>query len=364
MSLVSRFAFLSSGLGLVLLACSGTQGDSSISGLGNSSTAACGNGKLDDGESCDTAIASGGSACPASCDDGNACTADTLSGEACTAKCEHAPITACTSGDGCCPKGCNADNDDDCVVKCGDGVVGPGEQCDTAIKSGPGACPKSCASSNACVISELVGSGCDARCNTNTIVTAKPGDGCCPAGATRATDSDCKGAYGESCTAPAQCLNGLCNDEGMCTKSCLLGAALTQCGIPGHFCFATNGGTTAHCYAVANTGNDVGDDKMVGPGITYQGRIDSATDADALVADLQIGTYELDFVPSETPSQLDIAVDIIGGDGTKVASLNSKGVGLPELGNYTVPQAQRTVFVLRSANGLQGNYTFKMVKKP
>ena len=66
---------------------------------------------------------------------------------------------------------------------------------------------------------------------------------------------------------------------------------------------------------------------------------------------------------SETPSQLDLTVDIFGGDGTKVASVNSKGIGQPELGSYTLPQAQRTVFVLRSANGLQGNYTFKMTKK-
>ena len=34
--------------------------------------------------------------------------------------------TACVSGDGCCPAGCNAANDKDCVAKCGNDAVESG----------------------------------------------------------------------------------------------------------------------------------------------------------------------------------------------------------------------------------------------
>src|SRR5690349_25104871 len=53
---------------------------------------ACGNGKLDPGEACDTSIAAGRTgACPSAstCDDGDACTKDVLSGDGtCSARCD------------------------------------------------------------------------------------------------------------------------------------------------------------------------------------------------------------------------------------------------------------------------------------
>ncbi len=69
----------------------------------------CGNGDIDEGETCD-------GDCPTSCDDEDPCTDDLLTGSAanCTAECFFPPITACDSGDGCCPAGCDADNDTDC----------------------------------------------------------------------------------------------------------------------------------------------------------------------------------------------------------------------------------------------------------
>ena len=56
--------------------------DGGASGSGGSGGAGggevlCGNGAIDDGETCDTAIAAGDEgACPASCDDGKECTTD------------------------------------------------------------------------------------------------------------------------------------------------------------------------------------------------------------------------------------------------------------------------------------------------
>ena len=73
----------------------------------------CGNNQVEANESCDPPAS-----CPSgsSCNDNNACTADSLTGSAasCSAKCVNAPISACASGDGCCPSGCTAGNDADC----------------------------------------------------------------------------------------------------------------------------------------------------------------------------------------------------------------------------------------------------------
>ena len=68
-------------------------------------------------------------ACPASCDDNNSCTTDSTSGSVldCTRTCSHAPITACTSGDRCCPTGCPMATDSDCDPVCGNGLAQTGE---------------------------------------------------------------------------------------------------------------------------------------------------------------------------------------------------------------------------------------------
>lgn len=361
-SLFARFTFASSGfaLGLVVLAASPAC-SSSDSGSSIPAADTCGNGRLDPGESCDTAIASGGSACASSCDDGDACTADTLTGEACTASCEHAPVTACRSGDGCCPKGCSVAKDADCKVVCGDGVVGPGEDCDVAIKSGAGACPKSCTSADACAAPRLEGSGCNARCVVTTTTSPKSGDGCCPAGATHATDSDCPAAYGDPCTTAAQCQTGLCLTDVMCTKNCTFAGPVNQCGVPGHFCFHASAGQDV-CYPLTKTGID-SDDRYVGPGVPYNARMDFANDEDAFVADLAIGVYTLTVTPTDAAPQIDLVVDIYDGGATKVGMLNAQGVGQPEAGEYTAGAAGRSVFVVRSANALQGNYSIRLDKK-
>lgn len=78
----------------------------------------CGNAKVEAGELCD-------GDCPTSCNDNDACTMDVLAGSpsTCNAVCSYPAISACTSGDGCCPSGCDYKTDGDCptpVVACDD----------------------------------------------------------------------------------------------------------------------------------------------------------------------------------------------------------------------------------------------------
>jgi hypothetical protein len=112
------------------------------------------------------------------------------------------PASACTGGagaamcgaiDGCCPSDCGSLRDRDCSTRCGDGVVDTafGETCDPA---GTPPCPVACANTDndPCTADRLVRGGtCSAVCDRSRIVTVMSGDGCCPAGATAGTDSDC-----------------------------------------------------------------------------------------------------------------------------------------------------------------------------
>jgi len=154
----------------------------------------CGNGVVDVGEACDKAISAGrAGACDASCGDGDACTIDSIRGrrESCDRVCTHTRISACASGDRCCPSGCTAETDSDCAATCGDGVVQSGETCDPRTS-----CPASCFDDgDACTSDQLTGSAddCTAAC-THVPISRCSGttrDGCCPTDCTRATDSDC-----------------------------------------------------------------------------------------------------------------------------------------------------------------------------
>lgn len=143
--------------------------------------AVCGDGVLQDGETCD-----GG--CPTSCDDGDACTTDTLQGSklTCDAVCVSEPVTACQSGDGCCPSGCDATSDSDCSAVCGNLVVEDGETCD-------GDCPTQCDDGDVCTSDTPTGSQltCDLVCESRPISQCISGDGCCPASCTPELDDDC-----------------------------------------------------------------------------------------------------------------------------------------------------------------------------
>ena len=89
----------------------------------NNCVATCGNRVVESGERCD-------GNCPTACNDNKVCTSDQLIGSGCSRRCNFPDITAPANGDGCCPAGANATNDDSCPSVCGNGVVEPGEGCD------------------------------------------------------------------------------------------------------------------------------------------------------------------------------------------------------------------------------------------
>jgi hypothetical protein len=154
----------------------------------------CGNGLLEAGERCDRGITAGKpGACDPSCDDLDPCTADFSSGtvEGCSRACTHVPITACTGGDRCCPRGCGVANDRDCAGVCGDSQVAQGETCDP-----PATCPIACPDDgDRCTTDRLIGDPllCTAAC-VHTPITACSGtrvDLCCPTGCDPTSDIDC-----------------------------------------------------------------------------------------------------------------------------------------------------------------------------
>jgi hypothetical protein len=215
----------------------------------------CGNGRVDPGETCDTAIARGDpGACPATCDDQIACTRDTRSGSDCTTVCTHEEIREAIPGDGCCPGGARygendaGDADSDCSPSCGNGVVDKDETCDTAIARGSaGACPTMAdCLPTPCADSMLVSAGtCSAAC-VRTPIAVQSGtmlDNCCPPGATKATDSDCDVVCGNGLLeAGERCEVGItppvpdacpisCDDNIACTIDYFVGAGCTRaCG--------------------------------------------------------------------------------------------------------------------------------------
>ncbi len=179
----------------------------------------CGDGVVHSTEErCDTALAAGEpGACPEDCDDQDPCTNDLLEGAGtCLAACLHEPITECAHGDGCCPSGCGPADDSDCSAICGDGLVGPGEYCDTGILPGsPGGCPTECADANPCTEDNLVSGGsCAARCEFPVITSYIGGDGCCPADGDATVDTDC----------PVVCGNGAVESGELCDTGVAIGS--------------------------------------------------------------------------------------------------------------------------------------------
>lgn len=175
----------------------------------------CGNGRLDDGERCDTAIASGKpGACPTSCTLTDPCQTVTLQGSRCTAECKFS-ARACANADKCCPAQCTPQNDDDCAPSCGDGILQAdrGETCDNGPNAPASArCPTEadCEDGDACTIGVLQGSaaGCDAICKQVPITARHGDDGCCPAGANALVDSDCQPACGNGVKEASEACDG------------------------------------------------------------------------------------------------------------------------------------------------------------
>ncbi|PKN47252.1 MAG: hypothetical protein CVU59_03540 [Deltaproteobacteria bacterium HGW-Deltaproteobacteria-17] len=161
-------------------------------------SANCGNGVIEPGETCDPPAS-----CPTSCSDGNTCTTDTLTGSAanCNSACTYPAIVSCVGGDGCCPAGCNANNDANCTPLCGNNVVEPGETCDP-----PASCPTTCFDGVACTADLLSGTAmtCNSACTYPAITTCIHDDGCCVAGCNALEDNNCPAVCGNTFTEPGE----------------------------------------------------------------------------------------------------------------------------------------------------------------
>lgn len=152
----------------------------------------CGNGVLDADETCDD---SAGNRCATEglCTSDDACFVASFSGspDTCDSVCETTTIAECTSGDGCCPDGCNPGNDVDCAPEtCGNGTLDPGESCDPPDFP----CESTCEATEACTSATFWGfeAACTLQCMIEPITMCYPeADGCCPAGCTFVNDGDC-----------------------------------------------------------------------------------------------------------------------------------------------------------------------------
>ena len=183
----------------------------------------CGNGAVETGEVCDTGITAGPGACPSAtnCATADPCEPGFVQGDGtCQATCATATITSCVGADGCCPAGCDATVDSDCPAICGNGVLEPGEACDTAIATGPGACPTvaDCDTGDPCAIGYVDNGGtCDAVCGVNPVTSCTGGDGCCPPGCDAVSDTDCTAICGNGVVEPGEtCDTGISGGAGAC----------------------------------------------------------------------------------------------------------------------------------------------------
>jgi hypothetical protein len=182
---------------------------------------------------------------------------------------------ACSAeiSDGCCPGGCTAANDTDCTPRCGNGALEAPEQCDP-----PGACPTTCPN-RGCTRYRLEGAAqtCTAVCvETSQETACMPGDGCCPAGCTSNSDSDCLVVCGngvkepsETCdplaTCPTTCAAAGCQlrkliNGGTCAAQCVNDGMQTMCA-SGDGC----------CPAACNSTNDTDCPVRCGNGVVEPG---------------------------------------------------------------------------------------------
>lgn len=192
----------------------------------NNGGGTCGNGVVDAGESCDSAIDGGDGVCPNACPTPpGTCGTFELRGmpDDCSSRCELVPA-ACADGDDCCPVGCDASNDGDCTNACGNGIIEAPEVCD-------GDCPSDCEDGNACTVGTLAGdpANCSSSCSYATVTSCDDGDGCCPAGCNSQTDSDCSGGCGDGIIDSGETCDGdcptSCDDGNSCTADVLTGSA-------------------------------------------------------------------------------------------------------------------------------------------
>lgn len=225
--------------------------------------AVCGNGVVEGAETCDPL-----GSCPSSCAP-IGCQLRTLQGGGtCQAKCVNDKLqTACINADGCCPAGCDANNDSDCKPGCGNGVLEAGETCDP-LASCPQACPQ-----NKCQLQTLQNAGtCQAKCVDSGLQgSCVNNDSCCPPGCNANNDNDCKPKCdngvvesGEACdpltSCPTKCPQVACQlytltGAGTCQAACTPSGNQTKC-IDGDGCCPAgcNSLNDNDCKPVCNNG--------------------------------------------------------------------------------------------------------------
>jgi hypothetical protein len=187
--------------------------------------ATCGNGRLDPGETCDPA-----GDCLRACPEVT-CTVQRLVGspDSCNVRCEEEKITACASGDKCCPRApgsaCTAVNDAECAAVCDNGAVEAGETCDpkATCQTRADACKD-----DRDTLRTITGdvNACTTACSERKR-PCQAGDSQCPTGCTAATDPDCGGCgngrveTGETCDPPAECRSRAdsCRDDSQTLRS-------------------------------------------------------------------------------------------------------------------------------------------------
>lgn len=194
---------------------------------------------------------------------------------------------------------------------CGDGVINPGEKCDTGIPEGQkGSCPTACAGEDACHPATLEGDGCQSECKAYPIMTADSGDGCCPPGTDAKDDTDC-GALcgngvqeaGEKCDPAEMCPTvDKCQKADACYRAKIIGDA-TQCSAecmmePIAECVAGDGCCPSNC----TNANDSDCSSSCGDGVVNReaGELcepnsatpcpTTCTDTDACTSDMLLGS--------------------------------------------------------------------------
>jgi hypothetical protein len=247
----------------------GAEDTASGGALDASGGASCGNGVVEPGESCDPP-----GTCPTECPN-HGCTTFRLDGRAtaCTAVCvESGKQAACVPDDGCCPAGCTANQDNDCLAVCDNGVKEGKETCDP-LSSCPASCP-----AQGCQLRKLVNPGtCAAVCVNDRLQTScASGDGCCPAGCDSTNDKDCDVVCGngikekgETCDPPSSCPTSCppmgCQlrelvKGGTCQAACQ-SAGMQQACVGGDGC----------CPAECNSSNDSDCPPRCGNGVVERG---------------------------------------------------------------------------------------------
>lgn len=209
------------------------------------SSTTCGNGVIDLGEKCD-------GNCPSSCDDSNACTVDTMHGSAstCDAACQFISIAACTSGDNCCPLGCNEASDGDCPASCGNGVQETGENCANCQADAPCLGSGEVCSGAACVACGGPTQPCcgsDPQCSQGVcnggFCASCPSNFCQDNG--KGSGSWCTGNTAVICTTLAGC--DMPQSSNPCQNGCAGGVCLTctpDCTLK---CGMVSDGCTGYC---------------------------------------------------------------------------------------------------------------------